>query len=75
MLSQRGLIDVEDNIHNLNICDYETATIRFAEVQERTLGLVVIGMLPSSAGLIGWLALDTPLPRRAFWFHEELGSL
>ncbi|KAF5922194.1 hypothetical protein HPG69_007082 [Diceros bicornis minor] len=42
MLSKKGLIDVEDRIHTLNICDYETLTIQFAEVKERTLGLTVI---------------------------------
>lgn len=47
MLSKKGLIDVEDKIHILNICDYETPTVHFAEVKERTQGLKVIDILPS----------------------------
>ena len=56
-LNKKGLIDV----HILNICDCETPTIHFAEVEERTLGLTVIGKLHSWAGLTGWLALDPAL--------------
>jgi len=56
-LSKRALIDV----HILNICDCETPMIEFAEVEERTLGITVIGMLPSWAGLTDWLSLDPVL--------------
>lgn len=61
MLSEKGLIGVEDKIHILNIRNDETLKIYFANVEEKTQGLELIGVPPSSAGLIGWLALDPML--------------
>lgn len=49
MLSKKRLINVEDQIYILNICDYETPTMHFAEVRTRTLRLKVVDM-PSGAG-------------------------
>lgn len=61
MLSEKGLIGVEDKIHILNIRNDETLKIYFANVEEKTQGLELIGVPPSSAGLFGWLALDPML--------------
>lgn len=55
-LSKKGLINVEDKIHILNICDYETPTVQFAEAEERTVGLEVMAhCLPRQAAVVGLL--------------------
>lgn len=80
MLSKKDLIDVEDEIHTLNICDHRTPTIHFAEVKERTLACghghaSFLSRLDWLAGPDPVCSGPCPLLRKMFRFPEESGYL